>query len=226
MILDWPSPAHPEAIEYAFGFRSARAACVLPKCLLIVPALFEEMNRTRRMLVGAMRALDAHGIDAVLPDLPGCNESPVDFSAQSLDSWRGAMMDAAAHFGATHVLAVRGGALVAPPGLPGWALEPAKGAGLLRQLLRARVINAREAGREERIEGLLAEGRSNGLELAGYRFGATLISDLESALPRSHLAPIGLSGIGGPALWLRSEPGEDAAQSTALAARIAAEMFG
>ena len=224
MILDWPSPAHPEAVEYAFGFRSARAACVLPKCLLILPPLFEEMNRTRRMLVEAMRALDAHGIDAVLPDLPGCNESLADFSKQSLDSWRAATARAAAHFGATHVLAVRGGALVAPADLPGWALEPAKGAGLLRQLLRARTIAAREAGREERIEDLLTLGRTDGLELAGYRCGAALIAGLETALPAAHLAPITLSEIGGAALWLRSEPGEDAAQSAALAARISAEI--
>ena len=222
MILEWPCPRadDPNAHEYAFGFHHG-----WPKCVLLVPALFEEANRTRRMLVEAIRLFSARGIDAVLPDLPGSDESMADFSKQTLDGWQWAMRAAADHFCATHILAVRGGALVAPPGLPGWALEPVRGAGLLRQLLRARAVNAREAGREERIEDLLAEGRANGLELAGYRFGATLISDLEGALPRSHLAPIALSDIGGPALWLRSEPGEDAAQSTALAAHIAAEMF-
>ena len=221
MILEWPcpSPANPGAVEYAFGHSTGRTACVL-----IVPALFEEMNRTRRMLVETMRALHAHAIDVILPDLPGCNESLADFSAQSLDSWRGAMADAALHFGATHVLAVRGGALVAPPHLPGWALEPAKGAGLLRQLLRARTIAAREVGREERTEDLLAAGRVSGLDLAGYRCGAALIAGLETALPTPHLAPIALSEIGGAALWLRSEPGEDAAQSAALAAKLAAKL--
>ncbi len=220
MTLEWPCPSPDRcgATEYAFGYRTGRAACVL-----IVPALFEEMNRTRRMLVETIRALDTHGIDAMLPDLPGCNESLADFSAQSLDSWRVAMARAAAHFGATHVLALRGGALVAPD-LPGWALEPAKGAGLLRQLLRARTIAAREAGREERLEDLLALGRSEGLELAGYRCGAALIAGLEAGLPAPHLAPMTLSEIGGAALWLRSEPGEDAAQSAALAARLAAEI--
>ena len=222
MILEWPcpSPDNPEAVEYAFGRRTGRTACVL-----IVPALFEEMNRTRRMLVEAMRALHAHAIDVILPDLPGCNESTADFSAQSLDSWRGAMADAALYFGATHVLAVRGGALVAPAHLPGWALEPAKGAGLLRQLLRARAIAAREAGCEERIEDLLTAGRISGLELAGYRCGAALIAGLETAVPAPHLAPIALSEIGGAALWLRSEPGEDAAQSAALATHLAAGIF-
>lgn len=220
MILDWPCPRadDPTAREYAFGFVRDRVAR-----LLIVSPLFEEMNRTRRMLVEAMRALDRAGIDAVLPDLPGCNESLADFPAQSLDTWRAAMVQAAAHFGATHVLAVRGGALIAPD-LPGWALEPAKGASLLRQLVRARTIAAREAGREERAEDLLADGRAKGLELAGYRCGPALISGLEAALPAPHLKPIAQSELGGGALWLRSEPGENAEQSAALAARIAAEF--
>ena len=42
-----------------------------------VPPLFEEANRTRRTLVLAMRALAADGFAAVLPDLPGQNESLV-----------------------------------------------------------------------------------------------------------------------------------------------------
>lgn len=221
-LHQWPSPTpgRPDATEYAFGYRRRPAMA----CVLIVPALFEEANRTRRMLVETIRALDRHGVDAVLPDLPGCNESPADFTTQTLDSWRQAMNAAAEHFSATHVIALRGGALVASQGLPGWALEPAKGAVLLRQLLRARVIASREAGREERIEDLIVEGRAQGLELAGYRFGAALVSELETALPAPHLAPIALADIGGAALWLRSEPGEDTAQSDALAARIVADL--
>ena len=223
LTIDWPRPRadDPGAREYAFGFHQG-----WPECLLILPALFEEANRTRRMLVETMRALHAHAIDVVLPDLPGCNESLADFSAQSIDSWRGAMADAALHFGATHVLAVRGGALVAPAHLPGWALEPVKGAGLLRQLVRARAIATREAGHDEKIENLLPAGRVSGLDLAGYRCGAALIAGLETALPAPHLAPIALSEIGGPALWLRSEPGEDAAQSAALAAKLVAAICG
>lgn len=215
----WPCPApdRPEAVEYAYGYRR-RAA---DPCVLIVPALFEEANRTRRMLVETIRALDRLGIDALLPDLLGCNESLADFAKQTLESWRCAMAQAAAHFGAGHVLTLRGGALVAPAGVPGIALEPAKGAGLLRQLLRARTISAREAGREEAIEALLAEGRVRGLELAGYRLGPKLISGLESALPLASLAPLTLAQTGGSALWLRNEPGDDAALSQALAARIA-----
>src|SRR3546814_4854209 len=45
--------------------------------VLFVPPLFEEANRTRRTLVLAMRALAAQGFAALLPDLPGQNESLV-----------------------------------------------------------------------------------------------------------------------------------------------------
>lgn len=219
MILHWPCPGPDGPVgEYAVGFDRARAAR-----LLIVPALFEEANRTRRMLVQTMRRLDETGVDSFLPDLPGCNESTQPFAAQSLHGWRSAMERAAGHFGATHVLAVRGGALVFPSRLPGWVLEPVKGASILRQMIRARTISAREAGRAESPEALLETGRTQGVELAGYHFGPSLIAGLQDALPLDEgQHPVGQSALGGSALWLRSEPSDDPAQSAALARIIVA----
>lgn len=190
--------------------------------LLIVPPLFDEMNRTRRFLIETMRRLDIAGVDSVLPDLPGCNESVQRFGAQSLYSWRKAMAQAAAHFRTTHVLAVRGGALVFPNALPGWVLEPVKGASLLRQMLRARTLASREAGLAESSAELMEVGRAEGLELAGYRLGAAMVAGLESAVPLDEgQREIRQSDLGGGALWLRAEPGEDAGQADALAAIIA-----
>lgn len=220
MPATWPCPG-PAGIadEYAVEFDRARAVR-----LLIVPPLFEEMNRTRRMLIETQRLLDALGVDSMLPDLPGCNESGQAFSAQSLGSWRDAMTAAARHFKATHVLAIRGGALVFPTSLPGWVLEPLKGSSILRQLLRARVLSAKEAGREENSADLLEQGRNHGLDLAGYRLSAALVAGLDAAVPQDEgQRVIRQSELGGSALWLRSEPGEDAAQSGALARMIAAE---
>lgn len=221
MFADWPCPG-PEgpASEQALAFDRDRA-----HRLLIVPALFEEANRTRRFLIETMRRLDAAGIDSFLPDLPGCNESPQDFAAQSLHAWRTAMAQAAAHFAVTRVLAVRGGALVFPTSLPGWVLEPVKGATVLRQMLRARTLSAREAGRDEDSATLLEHGRAEGLDLAGYRCGASLIAGLDTAVPADEgQRTIRQAELGGGALWLRAEPGEDAAQSDALAAMIAREI--
>lgn len=221
MIAGWPCPGSDGPTEeYALSFDRSR-----PARLLIVPALFEEANRTRRLLVQAMRLLDDAGIDSFLPDLPGCNESRQPFAAQSLHGWRDAMERAAMHFGATHVLAMRGGALVFPARLPGWALEPVKGASVLRQLIRARTIAAREAGLAEDGASLLETGRAQGLDLAGYRCGASLIAGLESALPLDEgQRTIAQGELGGGGLWLRSEPTDDAAQSAALARIIASEV--
>ena len=195
--------------------------------LLIVPALFEEANRTRRMLVETMRALAAQGVASVLADLPGCNESMAALDGQDLVSWRAAMVAAAGHFGVTHVVSLRGGTLVAPATLGGWRFEPIAGAQVLRPMLRARTLWAREEGRTETIEGLLAGGRVTGIELAGYRLSATMVRDMQAAQTADSAGQedVKLADLGGAALWLRSEPGEDGALSTALAARLVTDVM-
>jgi hypothetical protein len=181
------------------------------------------MNRTRRFVADTMRALDIHGIDSFAPDLPGTNESRKAFSGQSLHGWRSAMAGAARHFAATHVLALRGGALVFPNALPGWVVEPVSGTSLLRQMLRIAVIAAREAGEHLDSAALLEIGRTEGIRLGGYAFGPALIAGLDSARPLDEgQREIRQSELGGAALWLRAEPGHDTAQSARLAAIIAA----
>jgi len=192
--------------------------------VLIVPALFEEANRTRRLLAQTMRALAARGIASVLPDLPGCNESLAPLERQDLASWRAAMAAAARHFEASHVLTLRGGAVVTPSALPGWQLEPLSGASTLRHLVRARIVAAKEAGGSEKSDDLMALGRESGLELAGYRLGAAMVRDLAGSdlpEPGAGVVTLALSDLGGSALWLRSEPGEDFALAEALVATVA-----
>lgn len=214
MIASWPGP---KGDEYALARDRSRGSR-----LLILPALFDEANKTRKLLAEVMRRLDGAGIDSLLPDMPGCNESRVALETQDLSDWREAAAGAAAHFRATHVLAVRGGALLAPPVLPGWRYAAVSGGQALKALLRARVIAAREAGADETSESLLVHGREHGLDLAGYRLGAAMVSDLEHApLPPGSLGEIGQADIGGGAPWLRAEPDFDPAQADALAAIVA-----
>ena len=73
------------------------------------------------------------GSTRFLPDLPGCNESlrPAR-DADAGTAGAQAAEAAAAHFGATHVLAIRGGALCAPAGCRRGAMRPPTGASLLR----------------------------------------------------------------------------------------------
>jgi pimeloyl-ACP methyl ester carboxylesterase len=191
--------------------------------LLVLPALFDEANRMRRFSVEVMRRLDGAGIDSFLPDLPGCNESLRPLAEVEAEDWAMAAEAATAEFGASHVLAIRGGALFVPKTLPGWSYGAVKGASLLRTMLRARVLAAREAGREENLESLIAEGLGQGLELAGHRLSADMFARLHELAPGDdiRLTAIDQDLIGGSPLWLRAEPDEDADQADALAAVIA-----
>ena len=82
---------------------------------------------------------------------------------------------------------------------------------------------SREAGREESIEALLAEGLQLGLDLVGWSLSGEMLRQLQEALPiqRDNLTRIEQDTLGGGGLWLRAEPGEDPAQADALAAVIA-----
>lgn len=220
MIASWPCPLPGGRIaeEYAVIFDRDRA-----HRLLIAPALFEEASRMRRLTVEVMRRLDGAGIDSLLPDLPGCNESLESLGDQTPEDWGDALGAAARHFAATHVLGIRGGGLFLPRDLPGWFYAPVKGANLLRQMIRARILAAREAGRNETQDGLLAAALESGAELAGYRLSAEFIRQFQALAPakRSNLGDIAQDTIGGGGLWLRAEPDDDAGQADALAAVLA-----
>lgn len=220
MYLSWPAPLPDSGSgeEIALAFARSRQ-----HRLLVIPPFFDEANKFRHQVVEVMRHLDERGIDSFLPDLPGCNESLAPQEVQTLTHWRAASVHAGRHFNATHVLSFRAGCLLTPPKLPGWLFAPAKPKQLLRSMLRARVLAAREAGREESSEALLEEARSDGIELAGWRLGATLVQELETAetRPAANHIVIEQGEIGGTPLWLRAEPDFDPAQADALAALVA-----
>jgi hypothetical protein len=194
--------------------------------VLVLPAWFDESNKLRHFTVEVMRRLDGAGIDSFLPDLPGCNESRAPLADQTLDTWRSEAAEAASYFAATHVLTIRAGATIAPD-LPGWRYAPTAGSSQLRSLLRARVLSAREAGREEDRDHLLAQGRARGLELAGYPLGATMIDGLADAdlAAADRQRDVAQGDLGGPGLWLRAEPDHDPKQADALAAILAMELL-
>jgi hypothetical protein len=217
MIAAWSGPA---GEEYAVAFDKGR-----PRRVLVLPAWFDEGNKLRHFTVEVMRRLDGAGVDSFLPDLPGCNESRAPLEEQSLESWRSEAAEAASFFAATHVLAIRAAAALAPD-LPGWRYAPVAPSSQLRSLLRARVIASREAGREEDRDALLAKGRERGLELAGYRLSPAMMAGLADAeLSPGAQRDITQGDIGGAGLWLRAEPDYDARQADALAAILAMEML-
>ena len=223
-FVEWPCPAADGETrsEAALVFNRAR-----DKRLLVIPPLFEEANKLRHQIVEVMRRLDNAGIDSVLPDLPGCNESRAHLVEQTLEGWRVSSAAAAQHFGTTHLLTVRGGALLRPAGLPGWDYAPQDGPKILRAMVRTRIISTREAGAPETREEIEATGRSEGVQLAGWSIGPALFAALESAeVPAREdcVTLIDHETLGGRPLWLRAEPDYDAAQADAIAATIAAAI--
>ncbi|WP_017670286.1 hypothetical protein [Blastomonas sp. AAP53] len=207
--------------------------------LLILPPLFDEANRVRHLMVECARALAEHGIASVMPDLPGCNESPVPLENASISLWQAALIACAEQLGpVSHFASIRGGALLdgALGDLPRWRLAPVKGGQLLRTMLRTKMAGDREAGIASSSEALMETARAQGIELAGNSLSPCMIRELDSAAPASGGAvrlvrfaddPLDADGrIAGAPLWLRAEPAHDPAMAQAMAADIAAWMRG
>lgn len=197
--------------------------------VLIVPPLFEEANRTRRTLVLAMRALAAEGFAAVLPDLPGHNESLVPLVEVDLARWQDALAEVISGIdGPTIIASFRGGALIdhKAKAAAWWRLAPVGGASLLRTLMRARVSADREAGVASSLEALQDEAKSGPLLLAGNHLSSAMVAQLGTSEAQGveplRSVGLGADGIAGTPLWLRAEPGEDAAMAEAIAADISA----
>jgi hypothetical protein len=184
--------------------------------ILIVPPLFEEMNRTRALIASVMRGLARRGHGAWLVDLGGTGESERDLAALGWDDWRHDVILAAAHIAEKArkplVASLRGGALVddGAAARGWWRFAPLDGAAVARDMARS--------------------GLAGGVEWAGYAPNAALKAALEAAAPApvSPLRTLRLASdrgaadakIEGPALWRRSEPGNSAALADALAADL------
>ena len=197
--------------------------------ILIVPPLFEEANRTRRTLVRSMRALAADGFASVLPDLPGQNESLVPLVEVDLERWQDGLAEVEAGIdGPVIIASVRGGGLIdhRAKAAAWWRLAPVGGSSLLRTLMRARVSADREAGVTSSLESLQQQATAAPLLLAGNLLSPAMVAQLGASEPQAvePLRSIGLGadGIAGTPLWLRAEPGEDAAMAEAIAADISA----
>jgi hypothetical protein len=186
--------------------------------ILFVPALFEEMNRTRALLAAVMRALASRGHGCWLPDLAGTGESEAALDSVRWEDWRHDVSAAAAHVEAAAgapplVASLRGGTLIddAAAATGRWRLAPVPGASLARDMVRAGLA---------------------GVEWAGYAPAAELRGRLEDATPIDQ-APLRTARLAsdagaaevklaGPALWRRSEPGSSSELAEAAAADIAA----
>lgn len=186
--------------------------------VLLVPPLFEEMNRTRALMAAAMWALAGRGFGCWLPDLPGTGESERALGEIEWEEWRHGVASAARHAAAAAgrlplVASIRGGALLDDSAeAPGqWRLSPAAGSSIVRDMERS--------------------GLAGGVAWAGYAPSKGLVEALARAEPaggdRVRTARLSSdrgeadSKLDGPALWRRSEPGNSTELAEAMAADIA-----
>ena len=180
--------------------------------IVIIEPLFEEKNRTRRLIAQIMRGLDAQGIGATLPDLPGTGESVTDIATVTIDDWRDAIGAVQAAINPVITAAFRGGALLSGTGTV-WHFAPESGARIVRDLKRTQLASASAnllyAGHE------LSDAFLAGLEVATIADPARLrIVRLESDAGNAD------AKLPGTPLWRRAEPGDD----PALAAAIIADL--
>ncbi len=191
--------------------------------VLVLPPLFEEMNRTRAFLASLMRSLAGRGFGCWLPDLPGTGESERALEDIRWDDWRQAARDAAAHVAEAAgtepiVVSVRGGSLLDDVlASCRWRFAPAEGGSLARDLLRTAIVS--EATLEAPV-----------VELGGYSISELLLAELREARAADFEAArtVRLESdpraadlkLPGPALWRRSEP----SNAVELAASLADDL--
>jgi hypothetical protein len=205
--------------------------------LLVVPPLFEEMNRTRRLLAGIGRRLAELGVGSWLPDLPGTGDSGLPSDAMDWTLWRGSLHALSERIAASgsadlHILSVRGGALLddAAPARSRYRLAPVtSGERLLRELMRARMAADQERGTPATFAELSERLARETVELAGYPLTPGLAADLRAAALPESPAPVRTVSLSdgaadvtfeGPPVWRQAEP----AAALTLATRVADDL--
>jgi exosortase A-associated hydrolase 2 len=198
-----------------------------------VPALFEEMNKSRRMVALQSRALAEAGCAVLRIDLAGTGDSSGELGDTRWEDWCDDVALAAGWLTARidaplWLWGLRGGTLLAAQAAGRVAREagchllfwqPAmQGKSLLQQFLRLRtargVLAGEGAGEAEAVRRELALGRA--VEVAGYALGAKLARGLETAT-------LAAPDVRGRSVWLElSARGEPSPASRLAAERWAA----
>jgi alpha-beta hydrolase superfamily lysophospholipase len=185
--------------------------------ILFVPPLFEEMNRTRALIVAAMRWLAKRGHGCWLLDLRGTGESESALEDATLDDWRHDVEAAASHVADRTrkplIASLRGGVLIddGASARGFWRFAPVDGAALARDMVRAGLMGAEWAGYAPSVKMKEALEAATAAAVAPLRT-VRLASDVQAADAK----------LAGPALWRRSEPGNSAALADAIGADILA----
>jgi exosortase A-associated hydrolase 2 len=164
--------------------------------VLHVPAFAEELNKSRRMVALAMRALSDAGYAVLQIDLEGCGDSSGEFSDTTWAQWRADVGAAASwlrerHGGEFWLWGLRAGCLLATeaaaamPAVQGLLLWQPQSSGkqVLQQFLRLKMANQLQQGAGKGVIEALRRDLDAGqcVEVAGYRLGPALARGLEAA---------------------------------------------
>jgi hypothetical protein len=144
----------------------------------------------------------------------------------ALSDWRTVLAAVAAREAVPVLVASwRGGALIddaVADAIGWWRMAPVAGAGIVKAMIRTRIAGDKESGRQSGAEAIRASAAQGPVELAGNFLSAAMLDALDATIP-APVEPLRLvapADLGGSALWLRAEPGEDAAMAQAMAADI------
>jgi hypothetical protein len=183
--------------------------------VIVFEPLFEEANRTRRLLAEIGRGLDIQRIGLTIASLSGMGESLTPISQVTFAQWRDEATAAIAQVQPTIIASLRGGALIDDIGAAKgwWRFAPETGARIVRDLKRTQLAG------------------ETGL-YAGHALSDDFLGELEAAQPVgvSPLRTVRLESdaaaadakLPGSPLWRRAEPGEDAVLAAAMTSDLAA----
>lgn len=181
--------------------------------VLHVHAFAEELNKSRRMVALAARALSDAGYGVLQLDLHGCGDSSGEFADARWTQWLDDVAAAAAWLRARQpgefwLWGHRAGCLLAaqaaarlegPRRLLLWQPQ-ASGKVVLQQFLRLKMASQMQSGGSRGVTDALRRELEAGqtVDIAGYQLGPALAAGLEAAT----LQPPPASGDGDRLLWL------------------------
>jgi exosortase A-associated hydrolase 2 len=200
--------------------------------VLHVPAFAEELNKSRRMVALASRALSDAGYAVLQIDLHGCGDSSGEFADTSWEQWLADVTAAAdwlraRHGGELWLWGLRAGCLLAAEAarrLPGpqrlllWQPQTS-GRLVLQQFLRLKMAGQMQQGASKGVTEALRRDLDAGqtVDIAGYQLGPALARGLEAAT-----LPVPAAGVAGDRLvWLEVTSREPLALLPAAAAPLA-----
>lgn len=214
-----PAPGGPRfVLTYRPAPNTARGA------VLLAPPFAEEMNKCRRMVALAARALASQGWHVIQTDLFGCGDSAGEFGEADWSEWVADLQRMVEPRRATDreiwLWGIRAGALLLPPLLELHPManvvlwQPAlDGAQVLNQFLRLRTSAGlfHEAPMSDRKSLREQLSRGEPLEVAGYVLSPRVANEMAAA--RLDLPP----GFGGRVEWFEvaDDVGEAPSRRTA-----------